>query len=277
MKKASYKKNVLDQLHDVEIEILDEIVRVCEKNNIEYFLVGGTLLGAVRHQGFIPWDDDIDIGMTRKNYNKFIECAQRDLKEQYFLDYQGTDETYYLPFIKNKKNNTLIDEAYSHHLNNHKGIFVDIFPFDNSGGEKSLSLWVRAILIRSISDTILVKEKFINYNKARHKYIVKFFNLFSKKFLFKLQKFLSELNKNENSKYLCCIVGTQKYRKNICSRESMFPLKKVLFNGKYYYGFNNNDEYLSRTYGDYMTLPPVEDRVNHCAYKVIFDLKGGKK
>ena len=79
--------SVLKKLHSEEVKILDEIVRICKKNNIEYFLIGGTLLGAIRHKGFIPWDDDLDIAMPREDYEKFLKTAEKELQEPYKLEY----------------------------------------------------------------------------------------------------------------------------------------------------------------------------------------------
>ena len=76
-----YDKKTLDKLHNVELELLNEFVRICDKNKLTYFLVGGSLLGAVRHSGFIPWDDDIDVGMPRKDYDKFLKIVTKELKD----------------------------------------------------------------------------------------------------------------------------------------------------------------------------------------------------
>ena len=81
-----YDKETLDKLHQVEMEILDDFVKVCEKHKLRYFLTGGTMLGAVRHSGFIPWDDDVDIGMPREDYDKFIEIGEKALGDKYQLE-----------------------------------------------------------------------------------------------------------------------------------------------------------------------------------------------
>ena len=81
-----YDKETLDKLHQVEMEILDDFVKVCEKHKLRYFLTGGTMLGAVRHSGFIPWDDDVDIGMPREDYDKFIEIGDEALGDKYQLE-----------------------------------------------------------------------------------------------------------------------------------------------------------------------------------------------
>ena len=105
-----YDKETLTKVHEIELELLNEFVRICDKHNLTYFLVGGTLLGAVRHSGFIPWDDDIDVGMPRVDYDKFINIAKNELKNDYLLDSVETDKNYFLPFAKILKRNTLFIE-----------------------------------------------------------------------------------------------------------------------------------------------------------------------
>ena len=101
----------LRKVHMVEKEILDEVVRVCDKNNISYFLMAGTLLGAVRHKGFIPWDDDIDVGMTYDNFKRFIEIAPRELNDKYFLQTWKNDNEYPFAAAKVRKKGTLFAEV----------------------------------------------------------------------------------------------------------------------------------------------------------------------
>ena len=92
------EKRILDKVHSSVLKIMDEIVRLCDEHQIEYFLLGGTLLGAVRHKGFIPWDDDLDIGMCRKDYLKFIEICKNELEDEFILDCSEINSNYYLPF-----------------------------------------------------------------------------------------------------------------------------------------------------------------------------------
>ena len=116
----------------IMLEILQEVHKICVANDITYWIEAGTLLGAKRHKGFIPWDDDIDIAMPRKDYNKFLKIAQEKLPQDMFLQNKETEPDYYLPFSKIRKNNTLlIETGETGEENYHHGIFIDIFPFDN--------------------------------------------------------------------------------------------------------------------------------------------------
>src|SRR5690606_2891856 len=115
----------------VQLEILIEFDRICKKNNIKYQLFAGTLLGAVRHKGFIPWDDDIDVCLLRKDYNKFIQACKTDLDSRSFLQTYVTDKNCIIQFAKLRKNNTLFLESGISDCKTHHGIFIDIFPLDN--------------------------------------------------------------------------------------------------------------------------------------------------
>lgn len=120
----------LRRLQLAELEILDVFVRVCVKHGLRYYLVGGTLLGAVRHQGFIPWDDDIDVAMPREDYDRFADVAALELGPQYFYQCPETDPYYFLTYAKIRKNGTEVYEERFKNAKFHKGIFIDIFPLD---------------------------------------------------------------------------------------------------------------------------------------------------
>lgn len=133
-----YTPEELTQLHQVLYEILEEIVRICDKHNIPYFVIGGTAIGALYDKAILPWDDDIDIGMKREDYNKFLQIASQELREPYFLSWIHTDPHSPYYFAKVKKNNTLFVEEMFKDVPMHQGIFVDIFPFDRIPNNKLL-------------------------------------------------------------------------------------------------------------------------------------------
>ncbi|MCD8304970.1 MAG: LicD family protein [Prevotellaceae bacterium] len=127
---SEYTEEELLRLHEELYGILEEIVRVCSKLGIPYFILGGSAIGAFFWQGIIPWDDDIDIGMTRGNYERFLRQAPAELGEDYFLQWQGTDPHTPFYFAKVRKRGTLFVESKFSRLPIHHGIYVDVFPFD---------------------------------------------------------------------------------------------------------------------------------------------------
>lgn len=273
MKCKDYDQKTLDKLHTVELEIMDEFVRICEKHKLPYFLTGGTMLGSIRHKGFIPWDDDIDIGMTRKDYELFIEYAKVELDGKYYLDCHETNKQYYLPFAKIKKNNTVFDEEDNHHLNNHKGIFIDIIPFENAKKQDSIKQKIQAILVRNITDTMFYKNKIRKLKNSRHPLFVAMLSIIPNYQLMKLQKKISKLNKDDNSEYMVALAGTYSYKKETMPRNIFLPTKKIKFEDREYQGMNNPDGYLTRIFGNYMELPPKEKRRNHMPLKIEFGEK----
>ena len=141
-----YTAEELDLLHTELYDILGETIRVCQKHDIPYFVIGGTAIGALYDQGILPWDDDIDIGMTRENYNKFLKVAPGELGPSYFLSWIETDPHTPYYYAKVKKNNTLFVEEMFKNIPMHPGIFVDIFPFDRIPDNKLLRQMQSGIL-----------------------------------------------------------------------------------------------------------------------------------
>ena len=137
------QKLSLDEIKNSELLILDDIDRVCRKNNIKYSLAFGTLIGAVRHKGFIPWDDDIDIVMTRDNYDKFIHTYINEKNENYSILNHEFDKNYYHQFTKVVDNRTTINNDNLREIKN-MGVWVDVFPVDKISS-KNLRLNLKLI------------------------------------------------------------------------------------------------------------------------------------
>ena len=131
----------LRKVQNAELDILKEFIEICRKINVRYYVIDGTLLGAVRHQGFIPWDDDIDIGMFREDYEKFVALAPQVLPECLFLQTYRTDEEYYRNSGKIRNSNTTMIETVVKDLRMNHGVFIDIFPLDNYPTNMTAVIW----------------------------------------------------------------------------------------------------------------------------------------
>jgi lipopolysaccharide cholinephosphotransferase len=130
MNSREYTQEELEKLHEELYGILAEIVRICDKCHIPYFILGGTAIGAFFWDGIIPWDDDIDIGLTRENYERFLMEAPKEIRKPYYLQWVGTDPHTPFYFAKIRKDNTMFVEKDFSQLDIHHGIYVDVFPFD---------------------------------------------------------------------------------------------------------------------------------------------------
>ncbi len=127
-----------DEVKIVQTVMLKELIKYLDGKKIPYYIIAGTLLGAVRHKGFIPWDDDIDIAMKREDYNNFLNSFGEWNNEMFFLQNWHTDKNYGLSFSKLKLNESIYEEEVSKNMDMHKGIFIDIFPYDEVNVNKIL-------------------------------------------------------------------------------------------------------------------------------------------
>lgn len=124
-------EEILQKMHSLHLMLADELKRICEAHNIKYFMIAGTLLGAVRHKGFIPWDDDMDFGMMREDFEKFLAVAEADLdSDKIYLQSERNTEYYAFNYAKLRLKNTSVIEEYSSAVDIDKGIYIDIFPMD---------------------------------------------------------------------------------------------------------------------------------------------------
>lgn len=238
-------------------DILAIVANYCEEHNLSYFLAYGTLLGAVRHKGFIPWDDDIDIIMPRADYNQFIKYFNQSQDRYQVIDL-SINEKYYLPFAKVCDTYTSLKEPVRGALD--LGVYVDIFPMDGLGNDKEKA----CKLLRSLAFTQnLINAKLNPWHKSRSFVrnlicsLISFFPV-SIQTLCRRIEAAGRLLSTVDEKYK----GVMFYKENEIFNAEWFASSEMLpFEGKLYRVPIGYHELLRTWYGDYMKLPPVEQQI----------------
>ena len=272
------RNEVLRKLQLTELEILLELDRVCRKHNLRYYVVGGTLIGAVRHKGFIPWDDDIDVSMPRKDFDKLCKIAKDEFGSKYFLQSRKTDKNCYFHYAKLRKEGTYFGEDKFEHTPLHKGIFMDIFPLDYIPDNKL----VQKFIFRGFScltGFICSKEKtseFLYENMSPPLIVIfrllqcilpKFLLLFMRSLLAKISNTFSK------KRLLASLAGFHGYPMEISPEKWWAEGCDLEFEGVKVMAPKEYHTLLTHMFGDYMQLPAPEDRINHNVEpdKIIFD------
>ncbi len=247
------------------VEILEAVDDICQRYDIKYWLCYGTLLGAVRHKGFIPWDDDCDICMMREDFEKFSKYAN-ELPENIFLQTSQSDPEYHKKIMKLRMKNTkLVESDESENEKYHQGIFVDIFIWDYYDT-------ISAQILKSIKVINDWKYKRKQYHKGSWQRLVLQIGVALPFLVYSLINRGMRLvglwrRKNTTLSYVgqeVKVCDNYFYDKNI-----IFPLKRdIVFEGKNFLVPNDSEAFLKQKYGDYMTLPNPEDRLWH-AQKII--------
>lgn len=253
------------RLRQIQLDMLNEFIRICEKENLRYFVVGGTALGAVRHKGFIPWDDDIDVAMPRKDYEKFMEVAQSYLPNHLFLQNFITDKEYINNFAKIRNSNTTFVESSCATIKMNHGIYLDVFPLDGFSDNEikgKIFLFKDRILKIRIGN---IHVKILKIQRSTLKkildIILKIIYPDFKKAVLKREQLLKKYP-YETSNIVANFCGAWGI-KEIMPKEVFGNGIKGVFEGIEVILPEKYDEYLTRMYGNYMELPPVDKRIAH--------------
>ncbi|WP_051986409.1 LicD family protein [Clostridium amazonitimonense] len=257
----------LEEAQDIMLSILKEVHSICQKYGLTYFITDGTLLGAVRHKGFIPWDDDLDIAMPRNDYEIFKEIAREELSKEFFMQTVDTDPNYDLYNIplKIRHNNSILLETGEEKKNYHNGIYIDIFAIDRVPDTK-----LKRKIQKNLSKILLNMKMKISFEDGINpKSIIRcILQLIGKIIPYKLiRKILySTLKWSKQSRLPLFYYGVDLTFDNEFKEEEIFPLKSMEFEGESFWAPNNPHALLTRTYGDYMELPPEDKREQHSSF-----------
>lgn len=256
----------LEELHQHILLMMDEIHRICKENDIKYTLMGGSLIGAIRHKGFIPWDDDLDIGMMWEDYEKFIKVTRNLNHEWLEFEVPNKNNTVIWSFLKAYDKRTTFIDVLS---GTAKGVFVDIFPITYSGNSLLVSKCnfyyhhvLKALAVR-------MHPKFKGKSRIVDFVITSIAKCCSAKHLLAaMNGHYRRLNKTASlyvSDFDGCTRGIvpAKYFNNFTEYE---------FEGRKYLGLSKADEYLTWVWGNYMRMPPEDKRVPHHADYINFNL-----
>ncbi len=246
----------MTDLQKAILNVALEVKRVCEKHNIKYSLAYGTLIGAIRHKGFIPWDDDIDFLIMRDDYERFIEVCKTELNSKFALR-SMQEEDYVYHFVKIDDTTTTLKEDYIKDKEYKGGVYVDIFPMDVAPQSAlKRSLYLKRIkylrLRRSLAVTDFTNKKYSFFKRI----IIKLCqNSNYKKYLHKLDKCYKKY-RNKKTDYLLMSYY-------ILKRSLFEEYTECEFEGEKFSCFAKYDEILTQIYGNYMQLPPEEKRVSN--------------
>jgi lipopolysaccharide cholinephosphotransferase len=270
------KETERDELRTCLLEIFNDVVKVCEKYHLTIMVCGGTALGAVRHYGFIPWDDDLDVMMPRKDYDRLLELFEDELSWGYYLYAPNTKYGAINTFAKIMKKNTTMIDLYNINTIDEKGIFVDVFPIENTPNNalirilKGIAADVFAFMAVSTRMYATRNKLIEEYVSANRKSLINYkirlsigavFSFLSYNKWYNLyDKFVRTRTKGD---YFTIPTGRKHYRGEIIKGNDLFPPSEGVFEGLKVMLPHKPDVYLNNLYGDYMQIPPPEKRERH--------------
>lgn len=281
MNQDYYDEQVLKKLQKIELGILEEFDKICVENNIDYFLVGGCAIGIVRHKGFIPWDDDIDVGMNREDYDKFLRIAEEQYSDKYSVINNDTNPKFPLMNTRWGLKGTEYKTEDLKDIPGDFGIFLDIFCFDNVPDDDKLmkkqgtKAWFygKMLVLSGVKRPTLYyygfKAKVLHAIFFVAHYVLKIFHLTSRHFYKKANKY-GTMYKNEETKRFAYMYDPQRFT-SMLDKSDIYPTRRMNFEGVSVKVPYKIEEYLSTRYGDYMKLPPEDKRHTHPPFSLKFN------
>lgn len=256
----------VEELKQIQINILKYVDKFCKENDIKYWIDYGTLLGAVRHKGYIPWDDDIDISMLREDYEKFIKLSSKMDPKYKFFCYE-TDENCSLPYGKVLDTSTVLYEPnlkYGQKL----AVFIDVFAVDSVPNDTKIVQKMykkyqkyRKLNNLQVNKNFYVKEK-EKYNFIRYPFHM-IFQLLPRRFFTKKGIKLYKKYINYDTDYVAVL-------DKICKKSLLDSMIELEFEGEKFMAPKEYDLRLKLVYGDYMKLPPIEEQVTHHRFEAYY-------
>ncbi|MBQ3362435.1 MAG: LicD family protein [Muribaculaceae bacterium] len=235
----------------VMLEMAKVFDSICKKHNIPYFLYAGSLLGAFRHKGFIPWDDDFDVALLRNDYKRLMRILPDELPSSIVLQNNDTDHNYYYFYAKLRDRNSFLDEGLYDHPFKERGIFIDIFPLDR------LWPWVQRLPLQSYAFTLLRGDTNCGDKTMRK---IRMLTWFNRHISFPILRGFCRIT---GAKPLMCDLGIPFHR--VYNLRDVFPLSTLSFEGTEFSVPSNCSSMLKDMYGDFMKLPEDLENVYHHA------------
>ena len=290
MNELSHKTHLLRELTDEEsrllkitiLNIYKDVASLCDRNGLTYMMSGGTCLGAIRHQGFIPWDDDLDIMLPRKDYDALIQLLERgELGEKYEFAYPNSKTDANIVFLKIFRRHTKDVELFNISTPFPKGIFIDVFPLDAVPKYK----WVQKVkgFIANFLQYMAIARLYSQYPSKQLKHYMYLDDTLKKRYKLKLlmgtlASFASHAKwiywfdrfvaSSKENRQWGIPTGRKYYNGEIFDKNVFVPVKKAMFEGLKVNVPNNTHSYLTNLYKNYMELPPEEKRERHFVYEI---------
>ncbi len=255
----------MTELQQKLFEMLKFFHELCKKENLRYYLLGGTALGAARHQGFIPWDDDIDVGMPRADYEKLKKISETNDKGKYCFEFPSKEKDFTYAYGKMYDTTTTLIENTRYKTK--RGIFIDIFPLDGAGNNKQESLRNFKKIDKKAN---LLYTATLAWRNGRNPYknialsLMQLIPINQAKLKLKIDKMASLID-YDSVEYIANFFGNW-HEKEIAEKQWFGAPTEYTFEGIKVFGPENMDAYLTALYGDWRTPPPIEKQISHHDY-----------
>ena len=257
------------KLWAVILDLVVEFDKVCKKHNLTYYLDGGSLLGAVRHNGFIPWDDDIDVTMPREDYEKFLRLGN-EFECPYFLQTPYSDSGYYYSFARVRNSNTTALNQMFKYQGFNQGVWISVFPLDKFPLDKGEELYMK-IRELALENSTFMRMKNPYLSEADRKRVKEYSGRNPLITYEEIQKLASQYNNLETDYWGTIIITAVNYNRKTLLRKSYEKMVYHKFENLLLPIPSGYDDVLSTEYGNYMELPPISERCAH-SEEIHFDV-----